>query len=68
MVEEPGRALGMTPADVETLELSRAEMQRLLADFTEKRWSSVRARNRATPRCRSPCCRPPISSATGWVT
>ena len=59
------------PADVEALELSRAEMQRLLADFTEKRWSSVRARSRATPpRRRVPwtCCRPPISSATGWVT
>ena len=36
LLEELGRALGMTPAEVEALGLSPAEMQGLLAGFTEE--------------------------------
>ncbi len=36
LAEELGRTLGMTPAEIEALGLSPAEMQRLLAGFTEE--------------------------------
>ena len=36
LIEELSRALGMTPAEVEALELSPAEMQTLLAGFREE--------------------------------
>ena len=44
---ELGRALGMTPAEVEALGLSPDEMQRLLAGFTEE---AVVVGSRARPR------------------
>ncbi len=47
LVEELGRALGMTPAEVEALGLSPAEMQSLLAGFTEE---TVVVGSRAEPR------------------
>ena len=47
LVEELGRALGMTPAEVEALGLSPAEMQNLLAGFTEE---TVVVGSRAQPR------------------
>ena len=47
LVEELGRALGMTPAEVEALGLSPAEMQNLLAGFTEE---TVVVGSRAAPR------------------
>ena len=36
LVEELGRALGMTPAEVEALGLSRAEMEGLIAGLDRK--------------------------------
>ena len=47
LVEELGRALGMTPVEIEALGLSPAEMQRLLAGFTEE---TVVVGSRAQPR------------------
>ena len=47
LVEELGRALGMTPSEVEALGLSPAEMQSLLAGFTEE---TVVVGSRAEPR------------------
>ena len=46
-VEELGRALGMTPAEVEALGLSPAEMRNLLAAFAEE---TVVVGSRAEPR------------------
>ena len=47
MVEELGRALGMTPEEVEALGLSPEEMRSLLAGFTEE---TVVVGSRAEPR------------------
>ena len=47
LIEELGHALGMTPEDVEALGLSPAEMQSLLAGFTEE---TVVVGSRARPR------------------
>ena len=47
LVEELGRALGMTPAEVELLGLSPAEMRGLLAGFAEE---TVVVGSRARPR------------------
>ena len=47
LVEELGRALGMTPAEVEALGLSPAEMRGLLAGFAEE---TVVVGSRARPR------------------
>ena len=47
LVEELARALGMTPAEIEALGLSAAEMRRLLAGFTE---DTVVVGSRAQPR------------------
>ena len=47
LVEELSRALGMTPAEIEALELSPAEMRSLIAGFTEE---TVVVGSRAEPR------------------
>ena len=47
LVEDLGRALGMTPAEVEALRLSPAEMRGLLAGFAEE---TVVVGSRAQPR------------------
>ena len=47
LVEELGRALGMTPAEIEALGLSPAEMRGLLAGFAEE---TVVVGSRAQPR------------------
>ncbi len=47
LVEELGRALGMTPAEIEALGLSPAEMRGLLAGFAEE---TVVVGSRARPR------------------
>ena len=47
LIEELGRALGMTPAEVEALGLSAEEMQSLLAGFTEE---TVVVGSRSEPR------------------
>ena len=47
LVGELARALGMTPAEIEALGLSAAEMRRLLAGFTE---DTVVVGSRAQPR------------------
>lgn len=47
LVEELSRALGMTPAEIEVLELSAAEMRSLIAGFTEE---TVVVGSRAEPR------------------
>ena len=66
LVEELGRALGMTPAAIEALELSRAEMQRLLAGFTEE---TVVVGSRAQPRSATASAVPvDVLSATDLVS
>ena len=66
LVEELGRALGMTPAEIEALELSRAEMQRLLAGFTEE---TVVVGSRAQPRSATASAVPvDVLSATDLVS
>ena len=47
LVEELSRALGMTPAEIQALELSPAEMRSLIAGFTEE---TVVVGSRAQPR------------------
>ncbi len=66
LVEELGRALGMTPAEIEALELSPAEMQRLLAGFTEE---TVVVGSRAQPRSATASAVPvDVLSATDLVS
>ncbi len=65
LVEELGRALGMTPAEVEALGLSRAEMEGLLAGFTEE---TVVVGTRARPRSATASAVPvDVLSATDLV-
>ncbi len=64
--EELGRALGMTPAEIEALGLSPAEMQRLLAGFTEE---TVVVGSRAQPRSATESAVPvDVLSATDLVS
>ncbi len=66
LVEELGRALGMTPAEIEALGLSPAEMQRLLAGFTEE---TVVVGSRAQPRSATESAVPvDVLSATDLVS
>ena len=65
LVEELGRALGMTPAEVAALGLSRAEMEGLLAGFTEE---TVVVGTRARPRSATASAVPvDVLSATDFV-
>ncbi len=65
LVEELGRALGMTPAEVEALGLSRAEMEGLIAGFTEE---TVVVGTRARPRSATASAVPvDVLSATDLV-
>ncbi len=65
LVEELGHALGMTPAEVEALGLSRAEMESLLAGFTEE---TVVVGTRARPRSATASAVPvDVLSATDLV-
>ena len=66
LVEELGRALGMTPSEIEALGLSPAEMQRLLAGFTEE---TVVVGSRAQPRSATQSAVPvDVLSATDLVS
>ncbi|MYH32137.1 MAG: TonB-dependent receptor plug domain-containing protein, partial [Acidobacteria bacterium] len=66
LVEELGRALGMTPAEIEALGLSPAEMRRLLAGFTEE---TVVVGSRAQPRSTTESAVPvDVLSATDLVS
>ena len=66
LAEELGRALGMTPAQMEALGLSPAEMQRLLAGFTEE---TVVVGSRAQPRSATESAVPvDVLSATDLVS
>ena len=66
LVEELGRALGMTPAEIDALGLSRAEMERLLAGFTEE---TVVVGSRAQPRSATASAVPvDVLSATDLVS
>ena len=65
LVEELGRVLGMTPAEVEALGLSRAEMEGLIAGFTEE---TVVVGTRARPRSATASAVPvDVLSATDLV-
>ena len=65
LAEELGRALGMTPAEIEALGLSPAEMQRLLSGFTEE---TVVVGSRAQPRSATESAVPvDVLSATDLV-
>ena len=65
LVEALGRALGMTPAEVEALGLSRAELEGLLAGFTEE---TVVVGTRARPRSATASAVPvDVLSATDLV-
>ena len=66
LAEELGRALGMTPAEIEALELSPAEMRRLIAGFTEE---TVVVGSRAQPRSATESAVPvDVLSATDLVS
>ena len=66
LAEELGRALGMTPAEIEALGLSPAEMRRLLAGFTEE---TVVVGSRAQPRSTTESAVPvDVLSATDLVS
>ena len=66
LVEDLGRALGMTPAEIEALGLSPEEMQRLLAGFTEE---TVVVGSRAQPRSATESAVPvDVLSATDLVS
>ena len=65
LVEELGHALGMTPAEVAALGLSRPEMEGLLAGFTEE---TVVVGTRARPRSATASAVPvDVLSATDLV-
>ena len=66
LAAELGRALGMTPDEIEALGLSPAEMQRLLASFTEE---TVVVGSRAQPRSATASAVPvDVLSATDLVS
>ena len=65
LVQELGRVLGMTPAEIEALGLSPAEMRNLLAGFTEE---TVVVGSRAQPRSATESAVPvDVLSATDLV-
>ncbi len=66
LTEELGRALGLTPAEIEALGLSRAEIERLLAGLTEE---TVVVGSRAQPRSATESAVPvDVLSATDLVS
>ena len=66
LIEELSRALGMTPAEIEALELSPAEMRSLIAGFTEE---TVVVGSRAQPRSATESAVPvDVLSATDLVS
>ena len=66
LTEELGRALGMTPAEIEALGLSPAEMRSLIAGFTEE---TVVVGSRAQPRSATESAVPvDVLSATDLVS